>query len=340
MSNTAVPQAASEKRYAFAEQATFGTAIADDAAATQIHCEPFEIDRDIKVTDNPVSYGSRSLRESNKIVHSKRAMPFFTVTGPANHASLDYFLYSVIQNVSEGETTPYAKTFTLGSTQPDFVGNAGWFGTFFERDPAASKTTKAVDVIGKNITLSIKPGERLKYSLDAIGRGLASVTSNPSGTWTDEDEADSWWFEDVDRISLDFGAGAVNFMLSEFELKVGYDNIEACGQDGSGSFQVYGLGTPILEAKIVIVKDADYHTALSNFSGNTAVDFRLGWGNATAGTDDGDLDFVGHGKIKATAKAHDAVMKGELTLDLLESDDGSTDEALTIVMANAVDRTW
>ena len=33
-------------------------------------------------------------------------------------------------------------------------------------------------------------------------------------------------------------------------------------------------------------------------------------------------------------------MKGEITLDLLENDDGTTDEALTAVMANAEDREW
>lgn len=339
MANDSTPQSAAQKQYAFAKQTTFGTIIADAAAAMRVHCEHWEVDRDIKVEDNPVAYGDRMPRESNTIVHYKRAMPFFTIAGAANHETLDHILYSATHTVTEAAATPYSKTYVYGTTQPAFTSNAGWFGTFFERDPAASKSTAVKDAICKSLTLSIKPGERLKYSWECVGRGLATVTSNPSGTWTDEDESLSWWFEDIDLATVNFGAGAINFNLAEFELKLSYDSIEAIGQDGAGSFQNYGLGAPTLEAKIVVVKDADYHSALSNFSGNTAVDARIGWGNATPGTIDGDLDFAMHGKIISTAKAHEAVMKGELNLKLMENDAGTT-EAITIIMANATDRTW
>lgn len=339
MANDSVTQASAEKRYGIAKEATFGTAIADDGAFVQLQCEHAEVDRNIKTTEVAAAHGSRIKRDSNLIVHYKRAMPTITLTGFANHSSIDHFLYGTMQAVTEGESTPYSKTFVFSTTQPDFLSNAGWFGTIIERDPAASKSTKLVDAICKELTLSIKPGEPLRYSAVMLGRGLASVTSNPSGTWTEEDEADIWWFEDIDRVTMDLGGGDVNFNLAEAEFKFGFADVEAIGQDGSGSFQNYGLHTRVMEAKIVVIKDADWHTALSQFSGNTAISGNIGWGNATPGTDDGDFDIAFRGKIKSAAKVHDEIMKGELTLDLLD-DDTATTKALTIVMANATDRTW
>ena len=340
MAIDAVTQSAAEKQYGIAQETTFGTAVIDAGAFSQLLCEHTEVNRDIKVDDNPSAYGSRSRRESSVIVHYKRAMPTFTLTGFANKATLAHFLYGSIQAVTEGAAAIYPKTFVFGATQPDFIGSAGWFGTFVEWDPVAASSTKVVDFIVKTLTLSIKPGERLKYTAECVGRGLASVAADPSGTWTLEDEDDSFWFEDIDRATIDFSGGNVSFHLSEFELKITYGDVEAIGQDGTGSFTGYGLGDLKVESKIVVVKDADFQTALTNFSSNTPVDFNIGWGNATPGTVDGDLDFVGHGKIIGTAKAHEAVMKGEINLELLEHDDGETTEALTVVLGNSVLRSW
>jgi len=334
------PQSPKEKRYGIAAQTTWGTAVVDAGAFMEMDCEAFEVNPDIKELDINGAHGTQVPRVSDKLIHTNGSSPIVSIPAMlAKHDELDYFLYAAIGSVVEGETTPYAKTFTLPTTPPNYGQSAGNFFTVIERDPAASKSTKVIDCISKQLTISLAEGEALKFAAELQGRGVPSFTSDPSGTWTRNAIADIWHSEALDRCTIDFGGGAVSFHLVNFELVIPYE-LKPIGQDGSGSFQTFGLTLQPVTWKLKVVKDADYHTALTNWSGNTAVDINVGWGNATPGTDDGDLDFALHGKINAATKSNDNVINADLSGVCLESDDGSTTEALTIVMANAVDRSW
>jgi len=338
MAITEIPQSPQQKQYAIAEQTTWGTAVLDNAAMEQLHCEHFEIDRDIKTFEVPQALGTRNARDSSIITHTNGAMPKATITAVATHDLIDYFLYGMIQNVTEGETTPFSKTFTFSSTQPDFDSSAGEFFTIVERDPASSKSTKMVDAIVQSLTLSLAEGEPLKMAAECVGRGLASVTADPSGTWTVYPVTDAWWFNALDRATIDFGSGDVNFHLKACEFTLA-QTVVPVGQDGSGSFNTYALTERALSAKITVIKDADFHTALSNYAAGTAITGNIGWGNATPGTDDGDFDIVYRGMLNGVTKTHDDPMAAELSVTLLEDNTGATDP-ITIVMANANDRTW
>jgi len=94
-----------------------------------------------------------------------------------------------------------------------------------------------------------------------------------------------------------------------------------------------------LSFKIEVVKDADFHTALTNWSTNVPIDCRFGWGNATPGTDNNDLDFAFHGKILNTTKAHNEIINGIFEGKMFEND-ADTTVPTTIILANAADRTW
>jgi len=337
MSNTAVPQSPKQKRYGFAVQGGFTTAAADASACYEVACEDTEIISDVLQVEIAGSHGSRIPKEGNFEYHSRGSMPTLNISGPAKQDELDHFLYAAVQGVSEGGTTPYAKTFTWPSTQPDFQSNAGYWLTWFERDPAASKTTKIHSAISQSMTLSIERGKPLWVNQDWIAKALPSYVANPSGTWTISDY-DVWEFEDIDRCTLNFGSGAVSFHVESFQFTLSYD-VTPIGPDGSGGYTVYGLKYNPPEWKLTVVKDADFHTALTNWSTNVPVDGRIGWGNATAGSVDADLDIVWHGKINDTVKAHDDIMKGEFSGYCLEAPGGTT-APFTIVMANDTDRTW
>lgn len=331
-----VPQTPKQKRYGFVttHQSTWGTAGGDSDAVTEIECEPFEINRDIKEIIQPGSHGSRNLTDSDVITHTKGVMPTFTVTGTANHNSFDQILAATFQNVTEGAATPYSKSYTFSSTQPNFAANAGYFYTWIERDPTASKSCKVADCIVKSLTMTLEAGEPLKYTAEWVGRGLASITSNPSGTWTRDTATDLWHFHDFDTITI----ASTSYHLVSAEITLGHDIIPV-GQDGSGNPATFAMTNRQATFKVKVVKDTDWETSLGSWAGNTVIAFRIGSGHATPGTTDGDLDFAFRGKLNSGAKAHDDIIAGELSGTMLMADDGGT-EPITVVLANAVDRTW
>ena len=339
MANNEVPQSPREKRYGFAPQVTFGTAIADTAAFTEIDCEPTQVDRDVKELEVAGAHGSRKQNLNDMIVHNRNAMPKVTLDLFAKKEEHAEFFYATMQSVVEGATTPFSKTFTLLDTQPDFQANAGHFLTFIERDPAASKSTRMVDMIFGANTISLGGDEPLRFSLEGIGKALPIITSNPTGTWTRNNPTNLFYRSDIDICTIDFGGGAVNFHLHELEIAFGWE-VTGVGQDGAGGFNTFMMGSPVHTFKIAVVKDSDWETGMANHAAGTAVNCRVGWGNATPGTDDGDLDFAFHGKIDGPGgaeKLHEDPMIGVLTGKLL--DDGAT-EPITVILADAIDKVW
>jgi len=325
-------------KYGIAQQAAFGTAIADNAAFLQLDCEPVTIGYDVKTLENPQSTGSRKARDSGLIVHTNRSAPVFTITGYALPEYIDHILAAMFQNVTEGATTPYDKAFAFADGQPAFVADAGYFYTFIKYDPAASKSIKVVDCICRKLTFSIEEGMPLKYTAEFIGRGVPSSTADPSGTWTRGTAADMWFFEAIDRVTIDHGSSE-SFHMKSAELTFAWNTIELIGQDGSSSFNDYGLADLTNEFKVKVIKDADYHDLLAAWVAGTVCSFNIGWGHATPGTDDNDMDFTFRGKITETDPNYDAIVAGELTGVMTENDAGAV-EPVTITMANAIDRSW
>ena len=345
------PQSPRDFRFGFAQQLAFGTAIAPtvDLDGTtpefgyEIDCDPFDIEYGVTEYSNIGSHGTRSLKDNDYVMHSRRAMPGFSVTGPANHNTLDHFLNSYFQNVTETATTPFGKTFTPHTTQPNFVTAAAvadcHLSTWFIWDPVAGDGRRVKDVLCQTLVITGEVGQPIKITATMVGNGAPDLDQTISGTWTRATTTDLWYFEDLDRASLDFGGGSVNVLLQSFEFTFSRSVIAVGQGDGTGGFSLYGLSGRDLAAKIKVVKDADWNTAVTNFTTDTAISGRIGIGNATAGTDDGDLDFVFRGKATSTPVAYEDIMYGELNMRLLESNDGAT-KPITIVMANALDRTW
>jgi len=344
MAITEVSQATAEKKYLFAEQTTvgFGTAEADavtGAALCQLDCEPFEIVPDVKRIDNPQSVGSRKPRDSSVIFHSNGSAPTFAITYNAMADNLDHLFAAIFQNVTEGETTPFPKTYTFGDTQPNFRTPAGYAYTFWECDPAASKDVKVFDVISNKMTLTLTLDAPLKVTQEFIARGLPSFVANQTGTPTEASNADMFYAQKLARKTINFGGGAKSFDLVSLEIGLAWNTVQLIGQDGAGSFDTYGLFDLKNIFKIQVVKDSDFHTALTNWSTDVPIDCNFGWGNATPGTVDNDLDFAFHGKIVNTAKAHNQIIEGIFEGEMFENDAGTV-EPITAVLANAVDRSW
>jgi hypothetical protein len=106
-----------EWRVGIQEEAAFKTAIADNAAFKEIVCDFMPIKSDLKYRNNDnVNTGARFQDASGVDVDSVGSMPSCTIKGTAIKDDLDYFLYAVMQYVSEGASTPFVKTFTFPAT--------------------------------------------------------------------------------------------------------------------------------------------------------------------------------------------------------------------------------
>jgi hypothetical protein len=340
MGLTGTPQSPREQKFGFAEQTVYGTAEADSAAFMEVDCEPLVVNRDVKLIEVQGAHGYRDRHANNIIVTGKACLPSFTVTTPIKREDLAIYLAAFFQAVTEGATTPFSKTFTLHQTQPDFLSSAGYFYTWIARDVAASKSVKVKDCILRALTLKIAGGaEPAMLTAEWVGRGLAAVNANPSGTWTPNANTNIYLREDIDRVTVNFGAGAISFHLVEAELSFSRD-IVGVGQDGSGQYRLVHTTNPIGNAKIKVVKDSDWETVRTNHAAGTAIDFNLGFGNVSPGTVAGDLDITGHALIDGPAGeelAQDEPLAGTINCHLVRA---TATEPITIIFADAVDHTW
>lgn len=339
MANNADTQSQQEFRVGYAKQTTWGTAVLDAAAFTVLDCELPHIDRDVKVIENNCYRSTQSEIESSRIIHTNEAMPKFTIDLIVKREELADWLYAYFQNVAEAGTTPYGKTFTMLASSPNFQVDTTAFYTFIIRDPGSSLSYKIVDCVLKKLAFTWAKGDVLRASMDWIARGLPSVVANPSGTWSANAPDNLYHWGQIDRITANLGGGNVNFSLEELTVNLERE-ITHHGPDGSGSFLGYHFGKPSLSASMKVLKDSDFHTWLSNHAAQTAVDVNVGLGNATPGTVNGDLDFAMHGIIHEQP----SIEFGEPTLAvcpfaLVESDNLTT-QAITVIMADAVDKSW
>lgn len=329
-----------DKRYGLAEQTVWGTVIADGAAFLELDCEPFTINRDTKFRERNEAHAARYQLHNDITADTVRSMPAATVAGEALLGSLDYFLYLYTQAVTEVGGGVEKKTFTIPTTQPDFTTNAGIVATLCERDPVASRSVKVTDMIAKSLTLTCNKGERLKFSSELIGRN-SIFNSNPSGTWTraaviSASTTDFWHFENMARATINFGAGAQSPVFEGWELSLS-NVIEGIGFD-SGKLQQFAIVSRDMSFKLKIAKDAQVQSALTNYDAGTAVTVNLGWGHATPGTSNKDLDLAFTGKLNAVPFGNEQILTAEVTGKMSSPATGTS--PLTIVMANSINRAW
>jgi hypothetical protein len=332
-----------QKRYGIAEQTTWGTAVADTAAAIQLDVDPFSIVPNVNIREGRQSQGTRRPFTGSRIHDTKRVAPTFSLPAmEAKKDELDYFLYAIMQSVSEGATTPFSKTFTIPDSQPDFSSSAGFFMTFWERFPVSLRSRKLKDVIAKSLTLSCEPGGRLMVAGEFVGRGAMIEGANPTGTWTrsDSDNADYFFWEDIDRFTMDFGSGAVNLRPSgSFEITLSHD-ATPFGHDGSGNFETFAIVNWNLELKMTIADDLTANIRNSFESAHrqgTVCTLEIGWGNDPPSAD-GDLEITCQCQITDVSPDSADILGIEVTGAIATSN--TSNSPITIILANALDRGW
>ena len=175
-------------------------------------------------------------------------------------------------------------------------------------------------------------------SCDLLGRGPVSFVANPTATQI-YPAADHFYFEDMVRFTYDIGSGATDAIpfawsleLTKKEIPVGFDS--ASGKFQNITFSEYG-GT----FKMTVLWDANTKELFSNYQSGTTITINIGWGNATPGTVDGDLDFTLIGLMDTASLERGDTLNKEISINLL-ADVDNTDIPVSIIMADAVDYTW
>ena len=323
-----------DKKYIIGEQPTFGTALADSIAGIELDCEPFSITPDYKKREHPGSHAARWMQGADMQTDNKGSAPTFTIAGPARN-SVDQFMYSIFQSVTEGIATPWDKTFIWHATQPDFsVATTGHQFTVWE-DNGGADGWKAHSALVQGLTLSCQPGEFLNYSADMRALGTVAQNSDYTGTAVRE-QGNKWHFEDIDRFTIDFGGGAQTMVLMGFEVNLSQE-ITPISPDGAGSFLTVALAKKRGTFSIEALFDANTITGGTNITTDTAITVNLGWGNAVPGTDDGDMDLTFKGKLENLEPTNNDTLSTTFTGDIVTTDATSP---ITVVMANGLDRTW
>lgn len=336
-----IPYISKDCAVGMAIQSTWGTPVADNAAVIQLDIdEPVHFPREGNRRTNPGATGCRWKVSGDYAIDHYGIMTRFTIKGEAKWDELDILMYAHAQKVVEGASTPYAKTITRDTSapQPDFAADAGFKLTFFFLDPVAADSWKIKDCIVENLKIMAQPGGPIKYEAVIVGRGIP-VTSTPSGTWTRS--ANQFWFWDTSvRRTVNFGSGAVDLELSSAGYTIELaQKIDKYGQNTDGSFKGYTISEIVPKFSITVHKDDNLADAITAYDNQTLITFNLAHGNATAGTVDGDLDFTFTAILDEPQRVfadphYEATFAGEIA-----SANKST-TPFTIIIANAVDRSW
>ena len=180
--------AGTESKWGMAEEATFGTAIADNQAFVMLEGPIPSVDYGVTRINQARNDGGRVKKDTGV---------YYTQTGGIRQINfsdlvvrrkdLASLLFAVCQNVDEGETPLFTKVFTIDetTTQLNFAANSGYFATIGIYDTIAAYHRKFTSCMLSNLTLTadLTGDGLLKASGTWLSGFAANTTATFSGAW-------------------------------------------------------------------------------------------------------------------------------------------------------------
>ena len=328
-----------DEQYGLAEQAAWGDTPATNVAAQGIHIAEWDLKPMVTFVEPNRAKAQRYHYTTDLTAHEKGAVHEITLPAtPALKDQIDKFIYGVVQNVSEGTATPYTKTFTFPQTQPDFSADAGYFFTLVNKMPVASTSHYVNDCIVSQLTLSCAPGANDgMLAVEATMMGLAQgETLNYSGTITYPDVAvgtDFFFFHDlatktVAGTDVVLGTDGIKIVISNNAVPVG---------GSGGKPETFGLTGYTVQTTVNALWDSTLRTSMASMRSGTAEALVFSWG--TPGSD-GALSITVNGKWREPRDLSHAKEGEFVTLTHEAAGVYGATEPLSIVISNAIDRTW
>lgn len=331
----------SDEQWSFAEQVTWGTALADNATANGILTEGFGIDSAINFRNPPRTRAQR-FNNPGDVQADQKGVVYQSngASMPALDDSLDYLLYGCIQNVIESTLSAqvHQKTFTFPKTQPDFTSNAGEFFTMWGNSGVGTTDQKMYDVIVSELVLTCSPGNnegQLTAAPVFMGRNHSDA-ANQSGSIIYPTQSSSAEYMFYDIIATKLGGNDIVLGDNGITLTI-RNNAAKIGQD-SGVFESFVLSRYDVELSIHCLWDANTRALVAAAKAGTTTAYQFEWGVTGA---DGNLDITGSGKISEALNVEHAIDGNFYTIPIIGAGIfGSSPLPLSVIMTTANDRSW
>jgi len=328
-----------DEQYSLIDQSTWGDAPATNDASQGIHVAEWDFKPTVTFLEPNRAKAQRYHLTTDLTAHEKGALHEVSLPAiPAVKDQVDKFLYGVMQNVSEGTSADFTKTFTFPQTQPDFTASAGYFTTLVNKMPVSSTSHYVNDAIIRDLTFTCAPNTNdgmLTVEATFVGRDH-NETFNYSGTITYPDVAvgsDFYFFHDMVTKSV-AGTGVV---LGDDGVKITISNGAMPLGSDSGKFETFRLPFYTVQTTVNALWDSTMRTSMASMRAGTAEALVFEWGTADT---DGHLKFTMNGKWREPRDLSHARDGEFVTLTHEASGVYGSTEPLTVLIANAVDRTW
>jgi len=330
----------SDEKWSFAEQATWGTEIGDAANSVGILTEGFGANSIINFRNPQRARDQRyytladQQADQKGVVYQTEGMSF-----PVTTDTIDYFLYSVIQNVtviSLGGSI-YNKVFTFPQTQPDFTANAGKFLTMWGITAAGNINQKMWDAIVSELVLSCSPenNEGILWATPTILSRYHDDVSDNIGTVTYPTLSSTTqkYFYDLVQIQIEGN----NVILGDagFTLTI-RNNAQKIGIDVTNNvFSSFVLPRYDIELTMSVLWDTNSRASIADAKAGTAKTIELRW---LANTVDGHFDITFEGKLQNTVNIDHAIEGNFVTLNFVGGGSFGGTVPLTLITNNQSNR--
>ena len=276
--------------WGFIEQAAWDT-YEGDTGVYEVFDGPIPTGIDYGIfKDQNIRSGRGRIASSTDTYHSPlggtRVIPFSDVI--VRKTMVSDLLYASLQNVAEGASTPWEKTYTINhaTTQPNFNGSAGYFASLGIKDVIASYHRSFTNCILRTLTLSadMTGGDgRLKAAGEWISGYNATTTSNfNTGAWS---QGEKVFFNFNAPTKYSVGSDAV---IYAFDLTIN-NNAVRVGHGTTGEAETYALGPYEISGNVSVKYDVNMQGVIAAAIAGTATSIQIACGTDGA---DGNLDFL------------------------------------------------
>ena len=332
-----------ESFFGFAQEATFGTAIADTAAFVRFECAiPTSIDYGVFMDNNYKNSGSRVLEDGEQ---------YYTQSGGTRVISVSDIIvrqddaaeiaYAVMQQCTEAATTDYQKTFSwvgvagTETTQVDVSANAGYFATLGIYDPIASSSHKFTSCVARSAEFhwDLLGGDpRLKANVEYISGHAASSVANFSGAWTRNTQS----YFDMSAPTF-FSIGGTDVVVYAASIKLN-NNAARVGYTTGGVCETFSFGPYETTISLTLKWDAATFGLIGDMNAGTGKAIILGVG---ADSTDGHFKIVtGPARITSAPKDYSAEVGQTIQIEATVGANSSTGAHTLITIADANDQSW
>lgn len=285
---------------------------------------------------------------------TKGSIPGVTLSMPATKEVLDLFLFMAFQRVTEGGITPYVKNFEFPTTValwssggfPQFYQNEGAFCALYFSGTAGSgysgNERVLLSAVPSQLRITCASGQhegQLWLEVDMIARYI-DTSASYTGTITQFGVEPSQYFhiQDLTRKTV---TGVTGLPLYGFGFTIdtglqfvpfpgtgSYDMVMAPNASGFVDF----LGDAHIDGEVALqnLEESLFTTAFSTATNS------IGWSDGTVSTD-GELQFDWQMQVTNIQPVGSSELRFRADFDCAEV---SSNDALTVDFANAIDRGW